>query len=145
MKTVKTAKFYREAILKDLSQFIINQKNDREVIIIGDFNESIKASRIEGFLTENGLFDVYRWYNGADEETRESMYEYGRKCIDVFTTIAGVMQFIDGCKVVNFFEVISIDYRRYIVDVNLQEFFQVKQFNIDRIDSSKLDSRRATH
>ena len=32
-----------------------------------------------------------------------------------------------------------------MVDVSLQEFFEVQSFNIDRIDSSKLDPRRATH
>ena len=75
-----------------------------------DFNESIEASQMEDFLMENGLLDVHGQYNRADEEARESTYEYSRKCIDVFTTTVGVMQFINGCKVVDFHKVISIDY-----------------------------------
>ena len=77
---------------------------------MGDFNKSIEASQIEDFLIENGLFDVHRQYNRADEETRESTYEYGRKYINVFSTIAEVMQFIDRCKVVNFHKVISMNH-----------------------------------
>jgi len=76
LKTVKTAKFYREAILK----------------------------------VEYGLFDVHGWYNGADKNERESTYEYGKKCIDIFATTSGVMQFINRCKVVEFHEIINTDY-----------------------------------
>ena len=87
-----------------------NHKNEGEVIIMRDFNESIEASRMEDFLMKNGLFDVHRWYNRADKETRESTYDYGRKCINIFVTIVGVIQFIDEYKVVNFHKVISTDY-----------------------------------
>ena len=37
------------------------------------------------------------------------------------------------------------DYKGYLVNINLQEFFEVSYFEIDKIDSSKLDLRRASY
>ena len=84
-----------------------------------DFNESIEVNRIEEFLIENRLFDIYRQYNEADKTKRESTYEYRKKFIDLPTTMAGLIEFIDRCKVVDFYEVINTDHRGYIINLNI--------------------------
>ena len=115
------------------------------MIIAGDLNESINFNQIVEFLTENGLFDAYGQFNGTNEIERESTYEYRKSCIDIFITIAGLLEFVNRCKFVKFHEMIIIDYYSYIIDLNLQDYFKVRRFDINRIESLKLDSRRASH
>ena len=59
--------------------------------------------------------------------------------------IGGLLEFIDGCKVIDFKEYITTDYQDYLVDISIQEYFELQNFQLDKLDSSKLDSRRATH
>ena len=59
--------------------------------------------------------------------------------------IAGIIQCIDRCEMIECTETIIIDYCRFLIDVNLERYFQSKSFDLDKNDSSKLDSRRAIH
>ena len=56
-----------------------------------------------------------------------------------------LLQCIDRCKIVECNEIILTNYRRYIVDFNLERYFSSKEFILDKINSSKLDLRQATH
>jgi hypothetical protein len=40
--------------------------------------------------------------------------------------------------------VILTNHQRFI-DINLERYFECKEFDLDKIDSSKLDSRKAMH
>ena len=52
---------------------------------------------------------------------------------------------MDSCKMVECNKVILTGHRGYIVDFNLEWYFECKNFNLDQVDSSKLDSRRASY
>ena len=38
-----------------------------------------------------------------------------------------------------------LDYRVYVVNINLDEYFNIKHFDIDKIHNSKLNSRRSIY
>ena len=52
---------------------------------------------------------------------------------------------IDRYKVINFNKLFITDYYGFIVDIDMKEYCKVKHFKLDRIDSSKLDSRKASY
>ena len=56
------------------------------------------------------LFDVHGWFNNIDSYERESIYEYSKKCINLCTTLGGLLQYVDGYKVIDFYEILDIDY-----------------------------------
>ena len=45
----------------------------------------------------------------------------------------------------DFNKIILTDHRGYLIDIHLEEFFKVKQFALDKYESSKLNSRRKSH
>ena len=59
--------------------------------------------------------------------------------------LGGLLQYVDRCKVIDFYKILDIDYQGYIIDINLQEYFKVQKFQINQNDSSKLSSRRLIH
>jgi len=58
---------------------------------------------------------------------------------------AKILQCLDGCEMLECTETIIMDHWGFLIDVNLERYFQSKPFSLDINDSSKLDSRRATH
>ena len=101
-KTNKTAATHREELLKEFSDFIRKQSNC-EIIIAGDFNESITSKRIEQFLVENRLFDIYEFINSEYAGRKNYTYKRGSNQIDVVASTLGVVLCIRGSEMINFY------------------------------------------
>ena len=61
----------------------------------------------------------------------EVTYKYGMKCINIVTAIAGVIEIIDRCEII-FEEIIYTNHRGYIINLNLNTYFTLDTFSIDR-------------
>ena len=55
------------------------------------------------------------------------------KCIDTVLVTTGLLEFIDGSKLIDFNEVIFTDHRGYITDLVLEEYFNVEGNYIDKL------------
>ena len=88
---------------------------------------------------------MHELINNPDIENRESIYQNSNKCVDIITAIARLILFIKGCKIINFNKILVTDYREFIANINMEDYRTVNHFQIDRVDSSKLDSQRASH
>ena len=58
---------------------------------------------------------------------------------------SGLLEVIDRCKMINFNEIISTNYRGYIIDIDLEDYFNMQPFNIDKVKLRQLNSRQAIH
>jgi len=86
-KEVKTIKKHRAEILKDLTNYITNQKAEA-VILAGNMIENVYSQEIEQFLIINRLMNVNEVMNGLiDSENRDSTYKYGLLAIDIVTNV----------------------------------------------------------
>ena len=103
------------------------------------------SKNIEAFLIDNGLFEVYNLLNGIELVKRDNMHIEGTKCIDFVAVSNSLVEFIDACELINFNQFIEIDYRGYLVDINLELYFEFDYFDIDKVISSQLNSRRLSH
>ena len=62
---VKRARHIREAQLRELSAYV-KTCGATDVMITGDFNESVCSSNMQNFMNETGLFDVFQEINGVE-------------------------------------------------------------------------------
>ena len=116
------------------------------MIVVGDVNENVYLTDSEQFLILNELININEVMNGQIESTnRDSTYQYGSNYIDIIAVSTNLLEFIDECSIVNFNQIIITDHREFLVDVNLEDFFQVEQFEIEKKDNSRLNSRKSTH
>jgi hypothetical protein len=83
--------------------------------------------------------------NSEYMNNRDSAYIRGQNCIDFIAALTRLLQFIDGSYVVNYNKVILNDHYGYITDITLEEYFNMKSFNIDCIDNSRLNSRKLSY
>ena len=101
------------------------------MIVVGDVNENVYLTDSEQFLILNGLININEVMNGQIEsKNRDSIYQYGSNYIDIVAVSTNLLEFIDECSIVNFNQIIITDHREFLVDMNLEDFFQVEQFEI---------------
>ena len=131
-------------MLTDLTNYLQNHK-DKGIIIAGNFNEPLYLKNIEAFLINNSLFEVHDLLNGIESVKRDNTHIEGTKCIDFVAVSNSVVEFIDACELINFNQFIETDHRGYLVDINLELYFELDHFDVEKVTSSQLNSRRLSH
>ena len=58
--------------------------------------------------------------NGNKIIKRDNTYIIGSKYINFIITISRVINFIEGCKLINYNQILESDYRGYLIDINLE-------------------------
>ena len=92
-------------MLKDLINFM-DQNKTKDIIVAGDFNQSLYSKDIESFLINNGLFEIHDLLNSNKTSRRDNIYIIGFKCIDFMVAISGVINFIEDYKLINYNQII---------------------------------------
>ena len=70
--------------LNELKEHIKNIQA-ADVIVKGDFNEDVCSNKIQNFMIERGLYDIFlRDIWRGKKYDRDSMFEHGSKCVDFF-------------------------------------------------------------
>ena len=46
---------------------------------------------------------------------------------------------------VDFIEILTAGYREYITDVAIEEYFQMKSFEVNKINNARINSRKLSH
>ena len=70
------------------------------------------------------------------------MYKRGSRLIDTIAATTGIMQVIEGCKLIETNEIVISDYHTYIIDVNLSNYFEEYFSQWNEINKSLLNSSR---
>jgi len=83
--------------------------------------------------------------NDIRPKEKDPMFIRDSKCIDSVMASEGILEHIKGCRLVDYNEILLTEYRKYLFDINIQEYFKSKSFNINKIYSSKLNSKWQSH
>ena len=73
------------------------------------------------------------------------MYRRGPKCIDSIATTLTIIQYVEGSVLKERNEIINTDYRAFIVDINLEDYFKKTFSGWDNINKRVLNSSRRLH
>ena len=131
-------------MLKEIS--IYNQENSiTDIIIVGDLNKAINSNTIEKWFIENRIYDIHYYINETKNQRKDSTYKFGSKCINTIAASIGIMKIVNGCILLDFEELIISNHRGFIVDLDLEEYFNTIPSYYDEVDYSKLDSSRKSH
>ena len=65
--------------------------------------------------------------------------------IDFVVASIGILESIDGCQITNYHNIIITDHRGFLVDLQLDDYFQVYENFINKLDYSKLNFRKLSH
>ena len=141
---IKRAKEIRAEMLKELKQEI-REMNTTDIIVAGDFNEDVNAKKIQEFVVEIGLCEVFGKVHEVDKNDRDGTLEYGTKCIDYVLVSEGMLNVAEGIELIECNKIVDSDHFGYLTDLNLETYFE-EEFNKEReIEYRSLNPKKRTH
>ena len=69
----------------------------------------------------------------------------GSRLIDSIAVSEGLVEFIQGSKLLPYNEIVWSDYRDYAIDVNFEEYFNVEMSRWDKANHVILDPAKQSH
>jgi len=82
------------------------------MLLAADLNEEIDSKKIDLFMIENRLLDIYiyRFANRISNKDQLDTYKKGSKCINTIAVTTGLLELIAGCRLIEYNEIILLDY-----------------------------------
>ena len=114
----------RKAFIQDLKSLVQNLRQDNhDIILMGDFNESIgvKPQEMASVMHEGELTDVFCYKHGIDQE--KPTYARGTKRVDYILVSTRLTEFIQATGGEPFNFRIFSDHRGLFVDFSVPGFF----------------------
>ena len=97
------------------------------------------------FFAEIGIKDIHKIFNCIDSKSLDHIYRDGSKCIDSIIATSNILRYIEGSTLLEIDEIIDIDHRAYLIDINLSQYFEEEFSNWDKINKCIIDSNRRSY
>jgi len=140
----KTSTEIRRDTLNQIKQYV-NINNVDDVIIAGDLNESVNSREIRKFFREIGVEDAHSRINNIALEEMDRTCINGNNPIDTFAVSEGLIEYVEGVKLVPHNEIVNSDHRAYIVDINIEEYFEDEFSYWNSINHVLLNPAKKSH
>jgi hypothetical protein len=86
--------------------------------------------------------DVHSRINNINLKQLDKAYINRLKAIDSNAVSEGLMEFVEGLKLIHHNEIIFSDHRAYIVDINIEDYFNDQMSSWDKINHVMLIHQR---
>ena len=60
-------------------------------------------------------------------------------------SIPGILEYIDRSQLIDFNDIILIDYHRYITDINLEDYILMDRNQVDNPNRSRINSQKLSY
>ena len=142
---IKSITEYRREILEEIKRYVNMSIDISDIIIAGDYNQSIGDKEVRQFYAEIGICDIHHKINNIPYEKLDKTYKHGSSIIDSITASSRIMQYIEGCKLLEYNEIVESDHRVYMIDITIDEYFQAEFSEWDNINKVMLNPARRSH
>ena len=88
---------------------------------------------------------MYKFVNKILVRDYDNTHKDSSKCINLVVISCGLLEHIKRWKLVNYKEIIHSDYRRYLVDLNIVEYFKHLNSLYDKINKITLNLFKRSH
>ena len=75
----------------------------------------------------------------------DSTHAVESKYIDSIAMSYDLLEFVKGCRLYEINEIINTDYRSYIIDLNIEKYFEIEIGSLDKINYRIIDPKKRTH
>ena len=136
---------YRKELFDDIKRYIQSNPDITDIIIGGDYNQNICDKEIKKFHEEIGVHNIYQIINNVELEQIGKTYIHGSSPIDAIYASNGVLKYVDGCKILGNNEIVESDHKSYLIDIDLNEYFEDEFCEWDEVNKTILNPSRRSH
>ena len=141
----KTTTEHRKEIFYQIKMHLQGLDEVSDVIIAGDFNQNIASNEVQSFFRDIGAQDAHSIYNNVQLNQMDKTYIRSSSPIDSVALSSGIMDYVEGVKLLSQNEIVMSDHRSYAIDINLEEYFE-DQFSLwNPHNRTILNSSRQSH
>jgi len=105
----------------------------------------VRSKEIRKFFSDIGVMNVYKRFNGIDDSKLNRTNKKGSLPIDAIAASEGIFDYIEGCKMLSYAEIVDLDHRSYVIDINFEEYFKDNFSYWNKINKVLLDPSRRSH
>lgn len=142
---VRTTTEYRKEIFEDIKKHIRENPDITDVLIGGDYNQYIGDRQVMKFHEEIGIHNIHQIVNNVELHQMGKTYIHGSKMIDAVYVMNGLMEYVEGCKLIGNNEIVEGDHRGYVIDIALEDYFEDDLGKWDGIDKVLLNLSKRSH
>lgn len=141
----KSTNTYRKEIFSQIKDYLKKNDDIDDVIIAGDLNQDIASNEIQRFYRDIGVQDAHSYHNGIGLSQLDRTYIRGSAPIDSIALSNGIMEYVEGVKLFHQNEFVITDHRSYVIDINIQDYFDDEFSMWNQINKAKLNPSRKSH
>jgi len=105
-------------------------------------NQNIESIEVKRFYVQLRIQDIHKLFNKIDLSNLDHTYKDGSKYIDSIAATHNIMDYIEGSTLLKTDRIFNTDYRVFMVDINMAEYFQEYFSDWDQINRYVLDPSR---
>ena len=136
---------HRKSIFKQIKQYLEDNSNVNNIIVAGDFNQDISSLEMRKFFSEIRVENTHHHQNNIPLDEIDETQTNGSTPIDSITVSEGIMECIEGAKLINHNDIFFSNHRACIIDFNVEEHFNVQLSYYDEINHAQLNPSRRSH
>ena len=104
------------------------------MIVVGNFNQDIASKEMRDFYSKLQIQDVHQIYNYINIKQLDNTHQNRSKAIDSIAISDNLIEILEGSRLCKVDEILRIDHRRHVIDLNLDQFFEEKTKQWNNID-----------
>ena len=85
-------------MLDKIKAYMIVNNKINDVIIIGDFNQSIKSNEMQRFYEKIRVYNIHSYFNNIPINELDKTYISGSTPIDLIAVTSGLLEYVEGYK-----------------------------------------------
>ena len=142
---MNTPTTYRKELFDDIVSHINRNTEINDIIIAGDYNQYLNDNEVRQFHENINVHELHPIVNNVPINQIGKTYKNGSKTIDSIAATSGILEYVDGCELLGYNEVVETDHRSYIVDISLNDYFNDEMSEWESIDKVSLNPARRSH
>jgi hypothetical protein len=142
---MNTSTKYRKELLHDILTYVKENPEINDIIIGGDLNQYLNDNEIRKFQEELDVYEIHTIVNQVPIPSMGKTHKHGSKPIDSLAATKGIIDFIDGCKVLEYNDIVETDHRSYVIELALEDYFNEELSEWDKINKVMLNPARRSH
>ena len=142
---MNTTTTYRKEIFQEIQDYIRKNPEINDIIIAGDYNQYIGDPQVRKFHENIEVHELHPVFNNVPFHQIGRTYKHGSRTIDSIAATPGVIDYVDGCKLLDYNEIVESDHKAYVIDIALEDYFHVEISDWDNINKVMLNPARRSH
>lgn len=142
---VKKAKEHRKEMFEEIRKHVRTNEEINDIIIAGDYNQNIADKEVQKFHEDIGVKEIHVHVNKLKIEELDKTHKNGSKLIDSIAATSGIMEYMEGCELISYNDIVETDHRACVIDVNVEDYFKDEFNEWDKTNHLMLNPAKRSH